>query len=89
MIDMTEELRLALLSSDVRQAISSIVADALTTALKDLPLMDDLLDVPAAAKVLSMTPPAVRKAATRGTIPAVYIGRRVRFRRRDLLAIRR
>lgn len=89
MIDLVAELRLALTAPDVRAVIADIVADAINTALKGLPMMDDLLDVPAAAKVVSMTPAALQKAALRGTIPAVRIGRRLRFRRRDLLAGRR
>ena len=44
-----------------------------------------LLDVPAAATLLHMTPAALRQAVHRGTIPAIRIGRRLRFRREDLL----
>lgn len=47
---------------------------------------DDLLDVEAAAQLLDMTPGAVRRAASRGTLPVVRLGRRVRFRRSALLA---
>ena len=40
-----------------------------------------------AAALLKMTKSAVLKAAQRGRLPAVRHGRRVRFRRRDLLQV--
>lgn len=46
---------------------------------------DDLLSTDAAAKLLDMTPAAVRAAARRRTLPSVHVGRRLRFRRSDLL----
>jgi excisionase family DNA binding protein len=45
---------------------------------------EPLIDVDAAAELLGMTPVAVRAAARRGTLPAVHVGRRVRFRRSEL-----
>jgi excisionase family DNA binding protein len=45
---------------------------------------EELVDVEEAADLLSMTPGAVRAAARRGTLPAVHVGRRVRFRRSEL-----
>ena len=39
-----------------------------------------------AARLLDMTPAAVRKAALRGSLPSRRIGRRMRFRVGDLLA---
>jgi excisionase family DNA binding protein len=50
---------------------------------------DDLLDAIAAGHLLGMTPSALRQAARRGTIRSVKLGRRVRFRRGDLLALGR
>jgi excisionase family DNA binding protein len=47
-----------------------------------------LLDVGAAAALLQMTSTAVRQAAYRGSIPSVRIGRRLRFRRSELLRLR-
>ena len=47
---------------------------------------DDLLDVNAAARLLGMTPAALRQAVYRRTMPALRVGRRLRFRRDDLLA---
>jgi excisionase family DNA binding protein len=46
---------------------------------------DELLDAREAARLLSMTPSALRAAARRGSIPTVRIGRRLRFRRSALL----
>jgi hypothetical protein len=45
----------------------------------------DLLDVNAAAKLLAITPKALRQAVFRGTIRPIRVGRRLRFRARDLL----
>jgi hypothetical protein len=50
---------------------------------------EQLLDVAGAAALLHMTPPAVRQAAYRGTLPGLHLGRRLRFRRADLLALPR
>jgi excisionase family DNA binding protein len=47
-----------------------------------------LLDTDQAADLLRMRPQAVRQAAWRGAIPYVRIGRRLRFRRSSLLALR-
>jgi excisionase family DNA binding protein len=64
---------------DLRQRIAELES-RLTT-----PANDTLLDTVAAAKLLAMTPAAVRQAAYRGTIPCVRVGRRLRFRRAELL----
>jgi excisionase family DNA binding protein len=45
-----------------------------------------LLDVAGAATLLHMTPAAVRQAVYRGSLPSLRLGRRLRFRRADLLA---
>jgi excisionase family DNA binding protein len=47
----------------------------------------DLVDVATAAKMLAITEAALRRATSRGTIPAVRFGRRVRYRRSDLLLL--
>jgi excisionase family DNA binding protein len=85
MIDLSAELRAALLTSEVRAVLAELVAEAVAKALSGFSLMDDLLDVDGAAVVLRMTPGALRQAVARGTIPAIRIGRRLRFRRADLL----
>jgi excisionase family DNA binding protein len=55
--------------------------------LQTSPMLDELLDAEQAAELLKMTKAAVLKAAQRGGLPAVRHGRRVRFRRRDLLDV--
>lgn len=47
---------------------------------------DQLLDTEQAAELLGMSEAAVRQAARRGTLPAEYRGRRLRFRRGALLS---
>jgi excisionase family DNA binding protein len=62
--------------------------DALRTEIHQLrghAATDDLLNVRTAAKMLGMTPAALRQAVYRGSLPALRIGRRLRFRREDLL----
>jgi excisionase family DNA binding protein len=46
---------------------------------------DQLLDTEQAAALLGMSEAAVRQAARRGTLPAEYKGRRLRFRRSAIL----
>lgn len=48
---------------------------------------DRMLNTTEAAELLGMTSIAVRKAAQRGRLPAVRIGRRLRFRVGALLAM--
>jgi excisionase family DNA binding protein len=43
-----------------------------------------LLDANEVARLLGLTPRAVRQAAWRGSIPFVRVGRRLRFRRSQL-----
>ncbi len=50
------------------------------------PAPDALVDVEEAAKLLAMTPTAVRSAAQRGSLPVVRVGRRLRFRPADLVS---
>ena len=49
--------------------------------------LDRLIGVEDAARLLSMSQAATRKAAARGTLPVRRIGRRLRFRVGDLLAL--
>ena len=46
--------------------------------------VDELVDAEEAARLLGMTVGAVRAAARRGTLAAVHVGRRLRFRRSEL-----
>jgi excisionase family DNA binding protein len=50
---------------------------------------DQLLTAEQAAELLRMSVAAVRQAARRGTLPVVRLGRRLRFRRADLLSAHR
>lgn len=86
MIDFAQELKEALVSPAVREALSGIVRDALREEVPSAPADPDrLIDVDGAAQLLGMTPAAVRKATERGALPCHRIGRRVRFRAGDLL----
>jgi hypothetical protein len=86
-IDLVHVLRAALerlrpeLQADLRLALREELA---RLGRDDL---DRLLDADAAGRLLGMTPTAIRKAAERGAVPCVRVGRRLRFRVRDLLAI--
>jgi excisionase family DNA binding protein len=89
-IDLTDDLTAALASPKVQEEIRRTVANALRAELGPLPAgADRLVDADEAATVLGMTPMAVRKAATRGTLPAERLGRRLRFRLSELLKRRR
>lgn len=46
---------------------------------------EQLLTAVEAAKLLSLSVAAIRQAAYRGTIPCVRVGRRLRFKRSELL----
>jgi helix-turn-helix protein len=90
-IDLAEELRAALVCPSTRAALLEIVRAAVREEMRTAqpaPL-DTLLDVPAAAKLLSMTPAAIRKAAERGTVPCLRLGRKLLFRRDELFAATR
>jgi hypothetical protein len=46
---------------------------------------DRLVDAHEAARILAISPAALRKAAQRGSVPVQRVGRRLRFRLGDLL----
>jgi excisionase family DNA binding protein len=86
-IDLTDDLTVALTSPKVQEELRRTVASVLRAELRTLPLGGDrFVDAEEAAQVLGMTDTAVRKATARGTIPAERIGRRLRFRLSVLLA---
>lgn len=90
MIDLTDDLANALSSPRVRQALTDAIREAMrgdfaATATAS----DQLVGAEEAARILGMTVAAVRKAATRGTLPCHRVGRRVRFLPSELLAIDR
>jgi excisionase family DNA binding protein len=59
--------------------IRAAIADAVAKALDE-----KLLSIEEAAKVTGDTPAALRKRITRGRLPCVRVGSRVRVRLRDL-----
>jgi excisionase family DNA binding protein len=82
-IDIVAAVKEALRDSDVREQIRAIVLECAPAPANDV---EDLLDARTAAAFLGMTPAALRMAVYRGSIPCVRIGRRLRFRRSDLIA---
>jgi hypothetical protein len=82
-IDVVAAVKEALHDSEVREQIRAIVLECAPTPANDV---EDLLDARGAAAFLGMTPGALRMAVYRGTISCVRIGRRLRFRRADLVA---
>jgi hypothetical protein len=78
-IDLAE---LAFLPALVRQFQAEVAA---LQAKVDGCEPEELLDVAGAARLLHMTPGAVRAAAYRGSLPCVRVGTPLRFRPSELL----
>ena len=88
MIDLGQEMTAWLRSGEVREFFKKLLSEAMNSELSTV--MDgELLNVTEAARVLSMTEGAVRKAAERGQLPCVRLDRRLRFRRSELLTLGR
>ena len=85
MIDLAAELTSWIKSNDARTAMKEIVAEAVQREIRSA-LEDELIDVERAAAMLDMTEGALRKAVERGQVPCQRVGKRLRFRRMDLLA---
>lgn len=85
-LDLEKELAAALGAPSVIRALEELVRRVVREELVHAGIGDDMLDVPRAANLLGMTAAAVSKAASRGTLPCVRVGRRLRFRRADLIA---
>ena len=85
MLDLTHELTAWLRSTDARTLMKEIVAEAVQSEIRGA-LEDELVDVEGAAALLDMTQGALRKAVERGQIPCQRVGKRLRFRRADLLS---
>jgi len=83
-IDLTHELTAWLRSTDARTLMKEIVAEAVQSEIRGA-LEDELVDVEGAAALLDMTQGALRKAVERGQIPCQRVGKRLRFRRAELL----
>jgi hypothetical protein len=83
-IDLTGELTAWLRSIDARTLMKEIVAEAVQTEIRSA-LEDELIDVERAAAMLDMSEGALRKAVERGQVPCQRVGKRLRFRRADLL----
>jgi excisionase family DNA binding protein len=78
-------IREALKDSCVREEIRAIVATGRDLGPAEVEMIEPLIDAHEAAKVLGMSPAAVRAAAFRGTLPSLHVGRLLRFRRSELL----
>jgi excisionase family DNA binding protein len=85
-IDLKRQLMSVRQSPEARQAIAEIARDAIES---DRPTDDGMLDAEGAAELLAITPAAVRKAASRGSLPRCRVGRKLRFLRSELMAIAR
>lgn len=87
MADLTSDLKAALLATGdhFETVIRRVVRDELA-AFHQHGDPDALLDAEDAARLLGMSPAALRRAAERGRFPVatVRIGRRLRWRRGDL-----
>lgn len=83
-IDLVAAVKEALRDSSVRDQIRSIVIECAPKPANDV---EELLDTPAAAAFMRMTPAALRMAVYRGTIPCLRVGRRLRFRPSALLGL--
>ncbi|WP_428269481.1 helix-turn-helix domain-containing protein [Haliangium sp.] len=66
--------------------LADIVRGAVRAEVRAI-LDEELVDVHEAAQLLQMTEGAVRKAVERGQVPCTRVGRRLRFRRSELLRI--
>ena len=88
MIDLGPELQAWFTSENVQEQFKRFLQDAVREQFVEL-LDGELIDVSQAAQLLSMSEGAVRKAVERRCLPCHRIGRRVRFRRSELLGIGR
>ena len=86
LIDLTAELSALLDQPDVKNRLILLIREAVRTEVTAA-LNDELLDVESAAKIVGISPAALRKAVERGRIPCVRIRRRVQFRRAKLLGL--
>ncbi len=83
-IELSGELTEWVKSEEAQAEISRIVRDAIREELRAA-LSEELLDTDEAARLLNMSPGALRKAVERGHVRCERVGRRLRFRRSELL----
>ncbi len=90
MADFSSDLKAALLatSDHFESLIRQVVRDELV-ASRNLGDPDTLINAEEAARLLGMSPAALRRAAERGrfSVPPIRIGRRLRWRRGDLVRL--
>lgn len=90
MADLTSDLKAALLatSDHLETVFRRVVRDELA-AFQQHGDPDALLDAEDAARLLGMSPAALRRAAERGRfpVPPMRLGRRLRWRRGDLIQL--
>lgn len=84
-LNLENDLAAALRSPEVIESLEDLIRRIVDEAIQNSPLLDELLDVHGAAQVLGVTASAIWKASEEGRLPTVRHGRRLRFRRRDLL----
>jgi excisionase family DNA binding protein len=83
-----ELVREALRDPALREEIVAIVRSGQRSETANVvDTVEPLIDAREAGKILGMSAPAVRAAAFRGTIPFVHVGRLLRFRRSELVAV--
>jgi hypothetical protein len=83
-IDIVAAVKEAWGDATTRDQIRAIVLEFASLPANDI--VEDLVDARTAAAFLGMTPHALRMAVFRGAVPCLRIGRRLRFRRSDLIA---
>lgn len=89
MADLSDDLAVAFGKPQVQEILHAIVKRAIASETPTEAPTEGLVDAREAARLLGMSVAAVRKAATRGTIPCMRLGRRVRFRPAEILAAAR
>ena len=75
----------ALGSPELRAAIFGEIRAIVREEIAHAPFSDRLMGAAEAAERMGLTEAALRKAASRGTVPSHRVGRRLRFRLSELL----
>ena len=86
MIDLSAELTEWFTSPEIQGRLHEIVREAVRAEIRAV-LDEELVDIKQAAQILNMSEAALRKAVERGQLRCIRLGRRVRFRRSELLAV--